>query len=609
MGTDWLAAYFGDDYWRLAGAEYDSDRTAAEVAYLASQLAQHRFDRTRPVLDVGSGLGRHAVPLARQLADVDVQGVDASPAAVAAAVRHAAAAGARAAFEVQDVLAPTWAPGPLGACYLVQSWGWGSDEDQRRLLRRLRAGLAAATANPGMLILDFSNIHWISRNFLAHAEETVDGCRYVFERQMDHTGTRCLGSLTAHDGRGTRRYHHDFRLYSLGEVLAMLDETGFDVVETHAEFSASRRPNIDSRYVQVTARARPFAVRRLAVDRYRDRVSPSPEALDLRWLTDELNFCNPHPDDVWSEVAATAASSEARAYLVDDPWYSAGAAFAYREHLHLANLSPDQVVTGAGTTALLHALGGVAPCGRLVVVGEGHPDLAAWHVAHGGQVVRVDDPGAAAPDGLLAGAAVVQLDRPSVDGEVMSLKAVGRWCRAAAAEGAIVVVDEANANYLPTDDSAAHLLDEHHGLVVLRSLSKGFCCGGLRFGAALCSADVAPLLRRLLPPLQVSSVVALVVPRLLHAGDPLRRLRARVDEVRPQVVAAFAARRLLCSGDRRLPWVFLPLDHASTRVLDEASILATQLGGPATDLRGDRALWRVALPLTAAGLADLMSRL
>ena len=59
---------------------------------------------------------------------------------------------------------------------------------------------------------------------------------------------------------------------------------------------------------------------------------------------------------------------------------------------------------------------------------------------------------------------------------------------AATDAGTIVVVDESYASYLGPPESAAALTLEAPNLLVLRSVSKGYCAGGLRVGYVVASA-------------------------------------------------------------------------------------------------------------------------
>jgi len=82
----WYERYFTADYWTYADEEYTADRTAAEVDYLADVLDRHAPGRR--VLDLGCGVGRHAVGLARRgftVVGIDVSGFALSRAAAAAA--------------------------------------------------------------------------------------------------------------------------------------------------------------------------------------------------------------------------------------------------------------------------------------------------------------------------------------------------------------------------------------------------------------------------------------------------------------------------------------------------------------------------------------------
>jgi hypothetical protein len=93
---------------------------------------------------------------------------------------------------------------------------------------------------------------------------------------------------------------------------------------------------------------------------------------------------------------------------------------------------------------------------------------------------------------------------------------------------------------------------------VLRSLSKGYCCGGLRAGYAVCSAPVAAEVRAAAAPLGVSELGLAAAVALLRRGDVFGALRRRVAEIKPAAVDLLAAAGFeVRPGDPRLPWLLV----------------------------------------------------
>jgi histidinol-phosphate/aromatic aminotransferase/cobyric acid decarboxylase-like protein/SAM-dependent methyltransferase len=569
--TPWYVDYFTADYWDFTEHEYGPDRTASEVDYLAAVLAGAPGRR---VLDLGCGTGRHAVPLARR--GFAVTGLDVS----GAALERARAAGPGIPFHRADLLLdPAW-PGPseVDAVVCVQGFAWGTDADQLRLLRRVRSVLAPG----GLLVLDVSNATPILAGFRARDEFEAGGTRWEFRRDYDPLTGHNRGDIrvTRPDGR-VAVLPHDVRLYQPPEVARLLAEAGFVVERVDAEFRAGSAVLPGSRYVQFVARAGP----RPAVDSHR---APVPAGvLDLRWAPDEVELVRPALAAAWAEVPDPA--EVARDYAVTDPYGSQRLAAAVSAY-HGCPVPADRIVAGAGTTGLLRDLARLAAGGCVLAERLAHPELPSAGVRL--VVDRVT------PETVLARRpAVVLLDRPGVAGEVRPLGEVRELARAAAAVGARLVLDETCAAYLGPGESAVPLALAEPALVVLRSLSKGWCSGGLRAGYA-----VGPGLRPVVTPLACSALSVAVAARLLARGDVFAPLRDRVAAAKPDLVnrlraAGFSVR----PGDPRLPWVL-----ASRGDLPAHGVAGREL----STVDGRPAGWtRVSVPLTAARSAELRARL
>ncbi|MGW4661526.1 aminotransferase class I/II-fold pyridoxal phosphate-dependent enzyme [Streptosporangium sandarakinum] len=579
--TGWYADYFTADYWSFARHEYTAERTAGEVAYLAETLREHAPGRR--VLDLGCGVGRHAVPLARH--GFEVVGVDVCAWALDRAAEAAGRAGVRVGLRHADLLAAPDLP-EADAAICVQAFGWGADAEQRALLARVRDRLVAG----GVLILDHSNVSAILSRYEPTARFEAEGEIFDFLRSYDPVSGRSRGELRVTRRETVTVLRDDVRLYQPNEVAALLRETGFDIVRADADFTAGSPVRPGTRYVQFVAVA-PARPEPAVLDHARSE--PSAGEVDLRWAPDEVEYVREAVDRAWARAAGEPGglAETARRYALDDPYGGARAAPVLGRHFG-ADLPADQVVTGAGTTGLLNALSALAAPGRaLLCTPYAHPDLPAW-AARRGAALHVFDPADAAAPELVARLrpSMVLVERPGVRGDLLPPGRVLELAEAVSGAGGLLVIDEACAAYAGPGVSAVPLTTRARGLVVLRSVSKGYCCGGLRAGFAVASAGAADTLRAVAPPLAVSPLSLEVALGLLEQGDVLGPLRAAVAEAKPELVASLRGLgREADPGHPALPWVTV-----------EGAAPPGVLGRPLRHRAGGPALTRISVPLSAA---------
>lgn len=622
MHGPWYERYFTQDYWSYADAEYTAERTQAEISYLAHVLDQHAPGRR--VIDLACGVGRHAVGLAKL--GFDVTGVDVSQYALDRAARAADEAGVRLALHRVDLLdggrradplrfADGKSP-PFDAAICVQAFGWGQDGDQLRLLRSVRRLLAAE----GLLVLDHSSILGITRIYSAHARAEIGASTFTFTRGYDPVSGRSAGQVLVERPDGTQAVlPDDIRLYTPAEIRVMLIRAGFDVIRADADFSPAAQVTIGTRYVQFLAT--PAAEVTPAYAGHRGQVGAA--EIDLRWAPDEAEFSRAAVARAWAKLAANplALPDLARRYDVTDPYGGERAAGPLAVHLRWPAgpvVTADRVTVGAGVTGLLHGLAGLADGGIALCAPDGHPQLAEAAAATGGQVVAAPLTDLATASAAVAaiGPAVIVIDRPSFTGACWPVPTIAEFAAIAWRAGRVLVVDESYACYLPPGDSAAPLTDTTPGLVVLRGVSKGFCCGGLRIGFAVTSPELAAQVRVFLPPLAGAAIALDVAVELLEGSDPLGSLRARIAAVKPAVEAAARQAGLaVLPTDRRVPWIALRVDPAARAALAGRGLAVKYM--PELGQRHDRPteLARMSVPLSeprvaavAAALAHRVSR-
>ena len=164
---------------------------------------------------------------------------------------------------------------------------------------------------------------------------------------------------------------------------------------------------------------------------------------------------------------------------------------------------PACVVAAPGTQALIHLLPRLFAPGRVDVVSPTYAEhRAAWALAGHG-VAEVAD-----LDGTLRARVAVLVRPNNPDGAVAPADAVLSVARRLAAEGGLLVVDEAFADLEQCSLAPAV---PSPGLLLLRSFGKTYGLAGVRLGFALADPRWAARLRQALGPWAVSGPA-------VHAG-------------------------------------------------------------------------------------------
>jgi histidinol-phosphate/aromatic aminotransferase/cobyric acid decarboxylase-like protein len=512
-----------------------------EIAYLCEAIGP---PSARPrIVDLGSS-GRRAVALALRGYSMTVIGH--SSAALADARTAAANAGVSVDFidfnllDLEALLPVSEFDAAIAIPFRYQ----GNDNDCLRLLRTLRAGLN----DRGLFILDHVNPMWFAGHHSdAGSYDLVEGrCRSQAENPPE--------------GDGWRTGKHDVRLYTVPELTNLLRTCGFEIGRIDAEFTARRVPTPDSRSVQIVAAAAPVPPASLSIGFHQPEIETP--ALNLKWSPDEVEWLEPSPEKIWAPMFARgigAIAQVARDYALTDPWGERAAA-VLSSHFGVA-LSPDSIVFGAGATGLLREIAPMVRGGCVLTPPLVHRDFPLWAAAEGARIEWL----AGACDSrhsqeLISRIApdLVYLDRPTASGSIIPLESIVRLCRQAQQQRCLVAIDEAYLAYFAGANSAVCLTREIDNLIVIRSLSKAYCCGGLRVGFAVSGKIAAPMLRRFVAPIPVSELAFQMGLRLLEAGDIFGKLRRRIKQAKGTMTGLLVQAGLnVTPGNENLPWVLV----------------------------------------------------
>lgn len=231
-GRPWWEGYFGADYSSLY-PEKDLASGEAEAPRIAAALAIAPGAR---VVDLGCGIGRHALALARR--GFEVTGVDFSPALLQQATAAREAEGLACGFLLADLrnLPIETLPPFDAAVSLFTSFGFFSETENEAVAR----GMAACLVPGGRLLLDLGN-----RSLL----ESVHGQRVWSRRPDGYLLDEFAYDADTHRFRGNRillrggterRYAFEHRAYSEPEIRALLRKVGLRVLAVYG--SLDRTP-------------------------------------------------------------------------------------------------------------------------------------------------------------------------------------------------------------------------------------------------------------------------------------------------------------------------------------------------------------------------------
>jgi cobalamin biosynthesis protein CobC len=148
----------------------------------------------------------------------------------------------------------------------------------------------------------------------------------------------------------------------------------------------------------------------------------------------------------------------------------------------------ENVIAGAGSQALIHALAQIMPRGAVGVLGPTYGGLSAAFAAAGARVVE-----ARRLEGMDGFDVAIVVNPNNPDGRITPRASLLELHWRLARRGGVMIVDEAFADFDGDGATLAPVLPM--GAVVLRSFGKPFGLAGLRLGFGIASPDIGQSLR------------------------------------------------------------------------------------------------------------------
>lgn len=212
-----------DAYWEaVADTVFTPQRRRNAARETADALALVRPRRGASVLDLGCGVGLHALELARR--GFRVTGVDRTRSFIEAAAQRARAERLAAQFVCEDMRTFV-RPGAFDvALSLYTSFGYFEDpRDERAVIANLYHSLRSGAT----LLIDTDGREVLERDFTSRVRREGADTVACEEREIsrDHRWVRSRLTLHRRDGRTELQFQ--YRLYSAGELAELLRSCGF----------------------------------------------------------------------------------------------------------------------------------------------------------------------------------------------------------------------------------------------------------------------------------------------------------------------------------------------------------------------------------------------
>ncbi len=228
----WWEVFFSDDYLRTVPPPSEK-QIARECDFIMASLG---LPPGSTVLDVGCGLGLHAIELAKR--GLSVVGLDLSLPMLSRAADEAQAEGVRINFLHGDLREMTFDGAFDGVLCWGTTFGYFDDETNREVVSRLFRALRPK----GRLLLDV-----INRDLTLSAQPNLvwfegDGCVCMEETRFNYFSSRLEVKRTVimnDDGR-QRENVYTIRLYSLHELGQMLHSRGFRVASVSGQIETPK---------------------------------------------------------------------------------------------------------------------------------------------------------------------------------------------------------------------------------------------------------------------------------------------------------------------------------------------------------------------------------
>jgi len=226
----WFKTWFGKDYLRVYPKRNDEE-AVRNLPFLERELHLTARDR---ILDLCCGDGRYSIPLAEK--GYRVVGQDLSFELLSPAREKAGSVKGEVTFFQADMRTALFPDFFDALINMFTSFGYFSEDRENLLtLKNIRVSLKRR----GRFVIDYLNPDFVINRLEPETVEKRENYLIRQTRRYDERGKRIEKTILIEEGEDQRRYQENVRLYSRGELEAMLTEAGLALKSVYGNFDHS----------------------------------------------------------------------------------------------------------------------------------------------------------------------------------------------------------------------------------------------------------------------------------------------------------------------------------------------------------------------------------
>jgi len=223
----WYDEFFKEDYLQIYLPFLTEERTKQEVDFIIEIL---NLPPGSKILDLACGFGRHTIPLAKK--GYDMTGLDYTEKFIRMAEEKAKKENLQIEFLIGDMRKIPFENHFAGVISYFTSFGFFSDEENFEVLK----GVSKALKREGKFLLEIMNRDFLVKNFRPkNWQRLEDGTLVLEENSLDLMTNRLKNYKIIIDKKGERTKWFELRLYTLQELVYLLEKVGLKVIQTYGK--------------------------------------------------------------------------------------------------------------------------------------------------------------------------------------------------------------------------------------------------------------------------------------------------------------------------------------------------------------------------------------